>query len=70
MVAIWGRFFQQQSNKAEQVVEEQQPTSESMSDRIEIYKQFNLEVREERGGYGSSPSYRSAPRTRYIQRYF
>lgn len=69
MVAIWGRFFPKQSNKTEQAVEKQ-PVQESLSDRLEIYKQFNLETQEDRGRYGDSPVYRPAPRTRYIQRYF
>ena len=70
MVAIWERLFQKQSNKAEQAVEKQQPTPESVGDRTAIYQKFNLEIREERGSHGSSPSYRPAPQTRYIQRYF
>jgi hypothetical protein len=70
MVAIWKRFFPRQTNKANQAAEEQSSTPQSLSDRTEIYKQFNLEVREERGGSGSSPYYRPAPRTRYIHRYF
>ncbi|KAM3098272.1 hypothetical protein ACKFKG_06105 [Phormidesmis sp. 146-35] len=70
MVALWERFFPKQSNRAEQAAEEQQLTPESLSDRLEIYKQFNLEIKEERGGYGDSRFYRPAPRTRYIQRYF
>lgn len=70
MVAIWGRFFPKQTNKAAQAAEEQASTPESLSDRIEIYKQFNLNLQEDRGGYDDSRSYRFAPRTRYIQRYF
>lgn len=67
MVAIWGRFFPKLSKQTKQAVEEQPPTPD-WSDRLEIYKKFSAEDREERGG--SDPYYRPAPRTRYIQRYF
>jgi hypothetical protein len=69
MVVLWKRFFTKQIT-ATQTVDMQQPTPESLSDRLQIYKDFNLEVQEERGGYGTSPIYRTPPRTRYIQRYF
>lgn len=70
MVAIWGRLFTKQSDKSEQAIEEQQSTQQSLSDRLKIYRKFNLEVQEERGGYSNSSAYPSAPRTRRIPRYF
>ncbi|HEY9657255.1 MAG TPA: hypothetical protein V6C65_02240 [Allocoleopsis sp.] len=70
MVAIWERFFPKQFKETKQTVEEQQPTPESLSDRLKIYREFNLEAQEERGGYGTFPAYRPSPHTRRIPRYF
>jgi hypothetical protein len=70
MVVLWKRFFTKLVKAAAQTVDIQQPTPESLSDHLQIYKDFNLEVQEEQGGYGTSPIYRTPPRTRYIQRYF
>jgi hypothetical protein len=70
MIKLWKRFFQKQTNKFVQPTTEQQAEPTSLSDRIEIYKQFDLEIKEEHGGYGDSRFYRPGPRTRYIQRYF
>jgi hypothetical protein len=70
MVAIWGRFFQKPSNKVEQIVEQQQAVAESVSDRIEIYKKFHLEVQEAADHHGFYRPDQPESRTRYVPRYF